>query len=376
MESTPRANGPTERWIALLGRRDEPADGVEDYCTFLGEALERRGVQLQKKRVDWSEQGWLRALWQLWHASAEWRGDWVLLQYTALGWSRRGFPFGAVAALEILRWRGARCAVVFHESCGIGGSRRIDAIREACQNWVVRRLYHSAKKVLVTRPVETISWLTSGGTKATFIPIGSNIPARLDSRGASTERNGREKTVAVFCLSDPPNQRREVSDISHALRMAAINDAKLRIVFLGKGTTEAHREIAMAFEQTSVEVTNLGLRSGVEVANALAEADAMLCVRGELLPGRGSAIAGITSGLPIVGYGNIASSFPLSEAGVQLVPYGNREALGAALSQVLNDTGLRERLRAKSCEAREKYFSWDVIAHKFQQALSETRAAG
>jgi glycosyltransferase involved in cell wall biosynthesis len=372
--STPRANALTEKWIALLGRRDEAADGVEDYCTFLGEALERRGVQLLKQRVDWSGRGWPQALWQLWHASADRRGEWFLLQYTALGWSRRGFPFGAVAAIKILRRRGARCAVVFHESFGIGGPRWIDRVREACQNWVVHTLHRVAEKVVVTKPVEAISWLERGDKKATFVPIGANIPARVRRENSSTAFNEKRKTVAVFCLSDPPNQLRELDDISHALRMAAMNGAKPRVVFLGRGTAEARGEIERAFAQAPVEVTNLGHCSAEEVARALGEADVMLCVRGELLPSRGSAIAGIACGLPIVGYGNIASSFPLSEAGVQLVPYGNREALGAALAQVVSDTGLCERLRAKSCAAQEKYFSWDLIAGKIVQALDETRA--
>jgi hypothetical protein len=43
--------------IALLGRQDTPTDGLEDYCTFLGEALSRRGVGLQKFRVDFAGRG-------------------------------------------------------------------------------------------------------------------------------------------------------------------------------------------------------------------------------------------------------------------------------------------------------------------------------
>jgi len=41
--------------IALLERRDRPTDGVADYRTFLGRALERRGVRLEMARVAWDE---------------------------------------------------------------------------------------------------------------------------------------------------------------------------------------------------------------------------------------------------------------------------------------------------------------------------------
>src|SRR5487761_2159038 len=103
-----------QRWVALLGRKDEPTDGVEDYCTFLGRALADCGVELRAVRVPWLKQGWLGALRGLRRDAAAWRGQWVLLQYTALSWSRRGFPFGALAVLGVLRRRGVRCAVVFH----------------------------------------------------------------------------------------------------------------------------------------------------------------------------------------------------------------------------------------------------------------------
>ena len=88
----------------------------------------------------------------------------------------------------------------------------------------------------------------------------------------------------------------------------------------------------------------------------------MLCVRGRLHPRRGSAIAGISCGLPIVGYAGAAERTPLAEAGVELVPYGDREALGRALARVLADVNLRKSLQEKSLRAQRKYFSWDVIA--------------
>ena len=360
--------------VALLGRDDKPTDGVADYCSFLGEALARRGVEFKLARVCWAEDGWWRALRRLRGQSGEWRGKWVLLQYTALGWSRRGFPFGVVVALSIVRRHGARCSVVFHEAFCAEGPRLVDHIRNSYQRWVVRWLYHTAEKVIVTTPVETIRWLPSGDKKTKFVPIGANIPEFVRTEGPSTVGNGTQKTVAVFCLSDPPNQKRELSDISHALRAVAMEGSKPRVVFLGRGTAEAQREIERAFERVPVDVTNLGLRSAAEVARMLAKADAMLCVRGELFPGRGSAIAGIACGLPIVAYGDTVRSFPLSEAGVRLVPYGDREALGMALAQVLNDADLRKRLRARSCDAMANYFSWGVIAERIDQALEETRA--
>ena len=60
---------------------------------------------------------------------------------------------------------------------------------------------------------------------------------------------------------------------------------------------------------------------------------------------------------------------PLSEAGLYLVPYPDHEAMGAALARVLDDSQLREQLRARSRQAEEEHFSWDGIAKKFDMTL-------
>ncbi len=178
--------------------------------------------------------------------------------------------------------------------------------------------------------------------------------------------------MAIYCLSDPPNLYNELSDISKAIRIAATG-RKLRVVFLGRGTAEAREEITRAFDGDSAEISNLGIRDAKEVRDTLLSSDAMLCVRGEMNPRRGSAIAGIACGLPIVGYGTTEGSFPISEAGVRLVPYGDSQGLATNLAQVLSDGRLREQLSAANRAAQEKFFSWDAIADRMIEALNSSR---
>ena len=52
--------------IALLGRRDEPTDGVRDYCFWLSQALQQQGVTLRVAAVNWESRGWLKSLCELW----------------------------------------------------------------------------------------------------------------------------------------------------------------------------------------------------------------------------------------------------------------------------------------------------------------------
>ena len=54
-----------------------------------------------------------------------------------------------------------------------------------------------------------------------------------------------------------------------------------------------------------------------------------------------------------------------------LSPEDDRNALATNLARVLSDEILRGDLRKRSLEARDKYFSWDVIARKFLQVLND-----
>ena len=359
-----------QHWVAVLGRRDAPTDGVEDYCSFLGRELQHNGVVLRQARVQWAEKGWIAALRSLWTESANWHDSWVLLQYTTMAWSRRGFPFGAWAVLSILRRRGLRCAVVFHEPFRQTGNRWIDRLRGRCQDLVIGRLYAGATKAIFLDPLQKVGWLPSNATKAAFIPIGANIPEGHPDQIPCPQRNGGAKTVAVFCVSDPPYRRREIGDIAHAMRLLAQQGVKARVVFVGRGTAEAHEEINNLFDYgAATEVLNLGLQSAEEVRRILSGADAMLCVRGPLYMRRGSAIAGIACGLPIIGYAGAAEGTPLEEAGLELVPYGDRDALGRALDSVLIDPERCQTLQARSQHAQRDCFSWRHIADSFVRHL-------
>jgi len=54
---------------AFLGRCDYPTDVLEDYCTYLSEALRKRGVDLHLVRMPWAEMGWAKAMLWLYRQS-------------------------------------------------------------------------------------------------------------------------------------------------------------------------------------------------------------------------------------------------------------------------------------------------------------------
>lgn len=364
--------GTAGSWIALLGRGQTSTDGIQDYCTYLGKALEKRGIVLKRWRMDWCRLGWRRALHQLRRESQSWKGRWALLQYTALAFSSRGFPLRAIEILRILHHNGVRCAVVFHDPVRQGGPRLRDRFRGAIQDWVIRRIFLLADVGIFLDPISSIRWLPKSSPKAVSIPLGANMPEPPLTSGSKPAKQHANKMLAVFCLSLDGVVSEELDDLFAASRAACDAGAKFRLVFLGRGTEESRDSIASRFRAIPVDVSILGILTPERVAEVLADADAMLCVRGRLYPRRGSAIAGIACGLPILAYGGTAEGTPLNEAGVLLVPYRNAAALGRELARVLRDPALAHELRCRSARAYQQHFSWSVIADAYIKALGGT----
>jgi glycosyltransferase involved in cell wall biosynthesis len=345
-------------------------DGVEDYCAFLGRALAAKGTELRLVRIPWNEGGWIAALKRAQRDCSD--GMWAIVQYTALSWSRHGFPFLALAVVACLRWRGVRVAVVFHEPHRQKGAslRWIDRVRGACQDWVIRSLYRSVVKSIFTVPLSTIAWLPENTERAAFIPIGASVAQWIPTSESPRERSAIG-VVVVFCLDGMPALRQQLSDIGEALRVAAASGARFRVVFVGRGTKEAAAEISNVCGHIAVEISILGLLSPERLTDTLAGADAMLCVRGRVNQCRSSVIAGIACGLPIVAYGGDVEGTPLADAGLMLVPFRDTDALGAALYRVIMDSSLSRELREKSLRVHQKTFSWDSIASAYVDFLKD-----
>jgi glycosyltransferase involved in cell wall biosynthesis len=233
-------------------------------------------------------------------------------------------------------------------------------------------LYNGASKCVFADPLEKIDWLPSVDTKSAFIPIGANIPDAIPPHHENhVEQNGATKNIAVFGVTDRGDQheRQELADIAHAVRIAAEVGVNVKLLFMGRGVSEAGEAIRRCMQGIAAEVSILGLLNPNRLAESLARCDAMLFVRGTIHPRRGTVMAGIACGLPVIGYSGLTEGTPLAEAGLELVPYGDRDALGAALTRILTDASLRRILRQRSVCAYQKYFSWQTIAERYIRFL-------
>jgi glycosyltransferase involved in cell wall biosynthesis len=350
--------------ILLLGRRDQPTDGVADYCERLRDAGAARGLSFEIVQVPWAERGWRSAIAELRRAAADWRDRFVLLQYTTLAWSRRGFPLRAPRLLEVLRQCRARPGVVFHDFMPFQAPGIVGTIREYCHLRVLRQLYGFSELSVFTVETNKISWLPLRREKAAFIPVGANCPEAVP---AMRDDSPKIKTVAVYSITGGTQASIEVADIGAALKRAGRAGGPIRLLLFGRGSREAEPALRSELAGAEVEIESRGLLSPAEVSQVLSGADAQLFVRGQISSRRGSAIAGIASGLPIVCYTGPETGWPITEAGVLAVPLGDREALAAALETVLSDDPLRRTLAERSRHAHEKYFSWTAITERFAE---------
>jgi glycosyltransferase involved in cell wall biosynthesis len=353
--------------VLLLGRKDEPTDAVEEYCRYLCEALRQRGVTGEVVRAAWNERGWAGAVDELRRAAASWRGKWIFLQYTALAWSERGFPRRVLRILHTLRDAGARVGVVFHDVEPFAGTRAVDRLRRRVQLRVMRQMLRIAELAVFTISVDAVSWIDSKA-KAVFIPVGANLPET--SIEAESTRDSGVARIAVYGITGGAAGSEECEVIARAMRFAAASGASLELHAFGRGAKEREEELRGKLEDTSIALRVDGLLPADRVAASIRAADTTLFVRGGISTRRGSAIAGIACGKPVIAYRGPETAEPIEEAGVVLLQSGDDPSvIGAVVQRIATDHSYREGLSRRSARAQEMFFSWRAIADRFIQVM-------
>lgn len=372
MDAAPKKLESSVKAVALLGRRDQPTDGVYDYCKYLSAAFAHRGDCLEVVELRWEVNGWRRTLLDLWTSSRSWTNQPVLVQYTALMWSARGFPVGALAVIAILKWRRSRLGVVFHDVDYQSSRGVIRQMRVACQKFCIRTVFSCAEFPILTVPASQISWLRRDSQRATFIPVGANFPSTNPTNITKVEFPA-VRTVAIFGVTGGAQIAAETRDIAYVMKQAAATGLKLRLDVFGRNAIEAEPVLRKELGDSGISLSVGGVLPAEEVHVRLSGADVLLFVRGPISSRRGSALAGIVSGTPVIGYRGAETAAPITEAGVVFIELNDCEELATALIAVLTDAELNRELRQRNSTVTAKYLSWDAIASQFARALGNIR---
>jgi glycosyltransferase involved in cell wall biosynthesis len=359
----------TEKGIALLGRRDRPTDAVEEYCRHLSDALRTHGFELRLERVPWEEKGWPAAMAELRQRAAAWHGSWVLLQYTALAWSTRGFPLRFLRVLKILRESGVRIGIVYHDVEPYAGKRWVDHLRRQAQLHAMREALDLADLAILTVSVDKVSWIEGLNAKTVFIPVGANLTRPEAAWEKGPVEGMSPPTIAVYGITGGVAGMWEMAAVSEALSYASERIGKVRLLIFGRNSEVAESSLQHLIENGLVELSALGILREEEIVKTLGRADVLLFARGTISSRRGSAIAGIACGLPVVAFAGPETASPITEAGVLFAEPQNQDSMGEALVRILSDEAYRASLAEKSRRAQEKYFSWPAIAERYTEVL-------
>jgi glycosyltransferase involved in cell wall biosynthesis len=353
--------------IALLGREDKPTDALEEYCRYLSEALCRHEIQLEIRRVPWEVRGWSKALQELERTASQWQNSWVLLQYTALAWSARGFPQRVLRIIRILKSAGARVGIVFHDVEPNHGQRLIDSVRRYVQVRTMRRALTLVDLTIFTVAPEKLSWLGVVPPKSAFIPVGPNLP--ISAECLAIRKPNDVPTIGVFSITGGDPGVRETRTILDAVRYASRKIGKLRLLVFGRHAELRETTLRQGLHDLPVELSVEGVVDSAEVVRRLCSSDVLLFVRGNISSRRGSAIAGIACGLPVIAFSGSETAAPATDAGVVLIPPDQTDQLNISLVRVLSDSAFREELANRSRRAYQQHFSWDAIGDRYAALL-------
>jgi glycosyltransferase involved in cell wall biosynthesis len=351
----------------LLGRKDEPTDAIEEYSRYLARALQAHDIQVEIIRIPWEIRGWRNALRDLEGQARQWQGAVVVIQYTALGWSSRGFPWRVLQVMKALKSVGARVGIVFHDVEPYVGSRLIDSLRRYIQVRTMRGVLSLADFAVFTVPFERISWLKTAPRNASFIPVGANLP--ITSVIVRGNREYSTPTIGIFCITGGNAGTHETEVILAAVRYASQTLGKLHLSVFGRHAELREADLRSGLKDLPVELSVEGVAAPDRVVEKLSACDVLLFVRGGISSRRGSAIAGIACGLPLIAYSGPETAPPITDAGVVLVSADQPLQLHASLVRVLSDVDYRNDLSARSRATFQAHFAWPSIAAQFARLL-------
>ena len=356
--------------IAILqGKRSAPACGVADHSVQLAEALNQRNDVILID-VDWSELGWLRAMFALHKQYRSNSRDWAVLQFTPLGWSDHGFPFGALVVAIVTRLSGVKLATIMHDPIAFTGTRLRDVLRRHTQQVVMRGLVRCVHVSFVTLEPGKLPWADNRlRSRLIQLPVGSNFPSPVNHT-LGVERSAF--TVLVFGISKG-QEVREAEEIATIMKAVSSEVNGTRLVVMGNGSQSVGALFGQLLADANIDVTTTGVIAAERIGQWLCNGDAFLFVRGVVSARRGTVIAAISHSLPIVGYQGSETGWPVTEAGVALAPRGNWMELATALIRLAKDSTWRESSRLLSRKAFEQYFNWDGIAHRMELELGRGR---
>jgi glycosyltransferase involved in cell wall biosynthesis len=291
----------------------------------------------------------------------------LILQYNPFAFARWGFAPWLPAGLAALRLRRNRpfVGVMVHEPyvpmdsprwvvLGIWQRLQLAAVR-ACADVTFTSI--TAWEDLLRRSVPR------GPVR--HLPVGSNFPDMRDSRAAFRSDLGvrDEELVAAALGRDHPSWMG--SYVVAAANAIAASGKRVVLLALGASTPE------LPGLDSAVRVERPGMLEAEELAGHLAAADLFLA---PLIDGistrRGSVMAGLQHGLPVLGTeGPLTDAVLADTEAVRLAKVGRPDEFATAAARLAEDPEQRRGMGVAARHLYETQFDWPVVAEKLLDEL-------
>jgi len=172
-----------------------------------------------------------------------------------------------------------------------------------------------AHRNFVTVDPSVISW-AGIRMRATLslVPVGSNVGVRTRGRA-----QGEERTVVVFGVTE--NNVAEATRIARVVRTGRRSLPDLALEVVGRGAEQSMPVLRRELGPSDIRLSVHGVIAAPEVALHVADADVLLFLRGGASSRRSTIAAAIACGTPIVAERGPETATPITEAGLELVPW-------------------------------------------------------
>ena len=372
--------------LLVTGEYPPEVGGVADYTACLRGALAERGVEvavLTRGRPARPEAGVYRRV-SRWDArvlgdlaSRTPRGGIVHLQYQPAAFDLRGEICLAPLLLRAVR-PDVRIATTFHDA-------RVPRLFPAAgplRPLGVRLLARASHAVLAADPSD-LAYLGGPSPRHHRVPIGPNVRCRPPpgyDRGAFRAQLGLADDALAIAYFGFLNASKGLECLARAFELLSHACPAARLLLLG-GATSASDPTDRATARTFLRrlgplaerVVRPGyLPPGALSAHLLAADVALLPYADGASPRRGSLLACVAHGLPVVTTAGPGLTRELARA-VLPCPPGDAASLAAAVTRAARDVALRARLRAGS-ERLAAATGWATIADRHVSLYAGLRA--
>jgi glycosyltransferase involved in cell wall biosynthesis len=307
----------------------------------------------------------------------------ILVQWvpTAFGWRMMNLPF----ALMLFRLPGRRLDLFIHEvGWDVGGETARRALAGIVHRVMTFCAARSARRIYVTIPAwgQRLSLLGARALpkdeEVSWVPVSSNVPDRADERRVAELRRAllaRTHQQRVLVGHFGIYGRFHMALMPHVVARILDEAQDRTFVLVGRGGEALRDYIAKERPELAARIVATGGLSPEDVSTHLAACDVLVQPYDDgASTRRGTLMAGVALGRPtIANRGRSTEELWSAEKAIQLTDSHAPHAFAGAVTKILADANLRERL---SENARRLHAERFAMTHVVAALRAEPATVG